>query len=88
MLQAVATSYRPLPPQACPTFRTPPFPWPEGARAPESAAPITPSWLTEEQTPSGELQAEAGPNPKLNPRSCANKEEKGKFLPAASGAAD
>ena len=29
-----------------------------------------------------------GPNPKLNPRSCANKEEKGKFLPAASGAAD
>ena len=29
-----------------------------------------------------------GANPKLNPRSCANKEEKGKFLPTALGAAD
>ena len=29
-----------------------------------------------------------GPNPKLNTRSCANKEGKGKFLPAASGAVD
>ena len=38
--------------------------------------------------PSGDLHAEAGPNLKLNPRSCANKEEKGKSLPAASGAAD
>ena len=28
-----------------------------------------------------------GANPKLNPRSCANKDEKGKSLPAASGAA-
>ena len=44
--------------------------------------------LSKEQTPSGDLHAEAGPNPKLNPRSCVNKEEKGKFLPAASGAAD
>ena len=43
---------------------------------------------TSQKTPSGDLHAEAGPNPKLNPRSCANKEEKGKFLPAASGAAD
>ena len=34
--------------------------------------------------PSGDLQAEAESNPKLNPRSCENKEEKGKFLPAAS----
>ena len=38
--------------------------------------------------PSDDLHAEAGPNPKLNPRSCANKEEKGKFLPAATRAAD
>ena len=38
------------------------------------------------RTPSGDLQAEAGPNPKLNARRCANKEKKGKFLPAASGA--
>ena len=44
--------------------------------------------LKREQTPSGDLHAELGPNPKLNPRSCANKEEKGKLLPAASGAAD
>ena len=41
---------------------------------------------TSQKMPSGDLQA--GPNPKLNPRSCANKEEKGKSLPAASGAAD
>ena len=40
------------------------------------------------KTPSGDLHTEVGPNPKLNPRSCANKEEKGKSLPAASGAAD
>ena len=38
--------------------------------------------------PEGDLHAEAGPNPKLNPRISANKEEKGKFLRAASGAAD
>ena len=34
------------------------------------------------------LHTEAGPKPKLNPRSNVNKEEKGKFLHAASGAAD
>ena len=38
--------------------------------------------------PSGDLHTEAGPNPKLNPGSCANKEEKEKSLPAASGAVD
>ena len=43
---------------------------------------------TSQKMPSGDLHKEAGPNPKLNPRSCANKEEKGKFLPAASGAVD
>ena len=36
----------------------------------------------------GNLQAEMGPKPKPNPRSYGNKEEKGKFLCAASGAAD
>ena len=71
-----------------PHIRTPPSPQPEWARAPESAAPLTPSCLSEEQMPSGDLQAEAGPNPKLNPGSCAKKEEKGKFLPTASGAED
>ena len=71
-----------------PCIRTPPSPRPERARAPESAAPLTPSCLSKEQTPSGNLHAEAGPNPKLNPGRCANKEEKGKFLPAASEAAD
>ena len=44
--------------------------------------------LSEKETPSGDLHAEAGPNPKLNPRSCANKEDKGKSLPAASGAVE
>ena len=38
--------------------------------------------------PEGVLHAEAGPKSKLNPRSWANKEEKGIFLRAASGAAD
>ena len=38
--------------------------------------------------PSGDLNTESDPNPKLNPRSCVNKDEKGKSLPAASGAAD
>ena len=65
-----------------------PSPRPERARDPESAAPLTPSCVSKEQTTSGDLHAEAGPNPKLNPGSCANKEEKGKSLPAASGAAD
>ena len=39
---------------------------------------------TLQKMPTGDLHAEAGPNP----RSCANKEEKGKSLPAASGAVD
>ena len=38
--------------------------------------------------PEGGLHAEVEAKPKLNPRSCANTEEKGKFLRAASGAAD
>ena len=67
---------------------TPPSPRPEWARAPEASAPLTPFCLGGEQMPSGDLHAEAGPNPKLNPRSCANREEKGKSLPAASEAAD
>ena len=74
--------------QAHPTFRTPPCPGPEWVRAPDSASPLTPSCLGEEEMPEGDLHAEVEPNPKLNPRSCANKEEKGKFLCAASGAAD
>ena len=48
---------------------------------------LNPSYLGGEQTPESDLHAEAGPKPKLNTRSCANK-EKGKFLCAASGAAD
>ena len=43
---------------------------------------------TSQETPSGELQAKAGANPKLNPRNWAIKEEKGKLHPAASGAVD
>ena len=64
-----------------PCIRTTPSPRPEWARAPESAASLTPSCLSEEQMPSGNLHSEASPNPKLNPGSCANKEEKRKFLP-------
>ena len=86
--QAAATSRRPLPPQALLAFRTPLSHRPEWARAPESAAPLTPFCLGVEQKPSGNLHAEVGPNPKLNTGSCMNKEEKGKSLPAASEAAD
>ena len=57
----------------CPTFHTPPSPEPDWARAPEAAAPLTLFCLSKEQMPSGHLHAEAGPNPKLNPRSYANK---------------
>ena len=41
-----------------------------------------------EEMPEVDLHAEVGPKPKLNPRICVNKEEKGKFLHAASGAVD
>ena len=74
--------------EGSPPIRTPPSPQPEWTRAPKSAAPLTLSCLSEEQTASGDLHAEAGPNPRLKPGSCANKEQKGKFLPAASDAAD
>ena len=43
---------------------------------------------TSQKTPSGDLHTEVGPNPQLKDRSSVNKEEKGKFLPVASGAAD
>ena len=43
---------------------------------------------TSQKMPSGDLQAEAGPKPNLNNRSCASKEEKEKFLCAAPGAVD
>ena len=86
--QAGATSRRPRPLQARPASSVPLPPPGLSEPAPEAAAPLNLSCLSEEQTPSGDLLAEAGPNPKLKPRSCANKEEKGKFLPAASGAED
>ena len=47
-----------------------------------------PQTSQKEQKPKDNLHAEAGPKPKLNPGSCANKEEKGKSLPVASGPAD
>ena len=58
------------------------------SQSPRSSCCFNPILSGREQMPSGDLHAKAGPNPKLNPRSCANKEEKGKFLPAASGTAD
>ena len=53
-----------------------------------SAATLTSSFLSKEETSSGDLDRKEGPKPKLKSRNCANKEEKGKSLPAASGAAD
>ena len=41
-----------------------------------------------EQKPESNLHAEVRPKPKLNPRSCGNKEEEGKFLREAAAAAD
>ena len=84
---AVATSRWHLPPQARPSFRTSPLP---GQSEPELSNQLlfNLSCLGKEQMPEGDLHAEAGPNPKLNPRSYAKNEEKGKFLPAASGATD
>ena len=83
--RAGETSCQPLPPQARPELCTPHSPQPEWARAPESAAPLTSFCLSKEQMPSGNLHAEAGPNPKPNSRSCEDKEEKEKFLHEASG---
>ena len=47
-----------------------------------------PSCLSGEQMPEGSPHAEAEPKPKLNPRICETKEEKGKYPRAAAGAAD
>ena len=58
------------------------------SQSPLISCSVNPILSGREQMPSGNLHAEAGPNPKLNPGSCANEEEKGKSLPAASGAAD
>ena len=58
--QAAATSHWSLPLQACPASEPPPSPRPEWARAPESAAPLTPSCVSKEHTPSGDLHAEVG----------------------------
>ena len=73
--------YRRLAPHSIPL----PSPRPEPLY---STALLTPSCLGEEQTPEGDLHAEAGPNPKLNPWSCVNKEEKGKFSHAGLGSVD
>ena len=81
--QAVATSCWPQPQQAHPEFCTPPSPWPEWARAPESATPITPSCLGEEQTPEGDLHAEVGPNAKLNTRNGVKKRRKREISPCS-----
>ena len=86
MPQAGAMSRQPLPPQARPAVCTPPSPRLSEPEPPQSAATLTPPCLGREQTPSGNLHAEAGLNPNLNPRGCANKEEKGKSLHATSGA--
>ena len=90
MPQAVAMSCWLLLLQACPASASVPLPAPglSEPEPPNQLLLLTLSCLGREQMPSGDLHAEAGPNPKLNPGSCANKEEKGKSLPAASGAAD
>ena len=58
------------------------------SQSPLISCSFNPILSEREQTPSGDLHAEAGPDPKPNPRSRVNKEDKGKSPPAASGAAD
>ena len=72
-----------------PIITTVPLP-PPGRSEPEPPVShcFNPVVSGQEQKPEGDLHTEVGPKPKLNPRSCANKEEKGKFLHAASGAVD
>ena len=87
MPQAVVTSCWPLPLQACPALHTllpPRLSHPE----PLISCYSTPYCLSKEQRPLGDLHTEVRPNTKLNTRSCVNKEEKGKFLTAVSGASD
>ena len=81
--QAVATSHRPLPPQDHPTFQLwLPYPYLPLAWVSKSSLisrcfnPLLSGW---EQMPEVNLHAEVGPKPNRNPRSCANKEEKGNF---------
>ena len=88
MPQSVAISHWPLPLQAHTAFHTPHSPCLSESESPNQLLPLTRSCLHEKQMPEGDLHAEAGPNPKLNTSSCANKEVKGKFLCAASGVAD
>ena len=71
-----------------PIITTVPLPLALVSQSPLISRCFNPVLSGREQAPSGDLHAEVGPNPKLNPRSCANKEEKGKSLLAASGAAD
>ena len=72
-----------------PIITTVPLP-PPGMSEPEppNQPQLYPVLSGQEQKPEDNLHTEVGPKPKLNARSCENKEEKGKFLHAASGAAD
>ena len=85
--QAVATSCWPLSLQACPaSVPLPPQAW--MSQSPLSSCYFNPI-LSGRGTDALRWPTRRGrANPKLNPRSCTNKEEKGKFLPAASGASD
>ena len=62
-----------------PHIHTPPYPRPEWARVPESAAPLTLFCLSEEQMPSGDLHAEAGPIQSWTPGAVWTKKRKGNF---------
>ena len=81
--QAVAMSCQPLPLQARPTIpimTTVPLP-PPSLSEPDPLIsccfnPVLSGWA---QMPEGDLHAEAGPKPKLNPRSCAKKRRKRKI---------
>ena len=82
MPQEVAMSCQPLLPQARPAFYA--LPLPRGvSQSPLISCYFNPILSEGRTDASGNLHAEVEPNPKLNPRSCANKEEKGKFLPVS-----
>ena len=58
------------------------------SQSPLNSCCFNPILSGQKQMPEGNLHAEVGPKAKLNPKSCVNKEEKGNFLCAASGAVD
>ena len=77
MPQAVTTSCRSLPLQARPAFHTPPSPPPEWARAPKSAASLTPPCLSGNRCPQATYTQRWGQIQSWTPGAVQTKKRKG-----------